>query len=205
MTDEPLSGAELLRDVRGRKRDGVAHICMKPGLVDDWERAHDALVESETEDRSKPRLGSGGVSAATKKLAENVSEIEQQIEESDTAFRFVSIGKDRYAEICDENPPREKNMLDFTVGYNREAVNSQTVFECLVDPVFDRCEKKGCKHQDCGTWEQMLLLLNPSEWGELVRITQEVNGVVTGAPKSQLASRILGRRGAGSRQRAVSE
>jgi hypothetical protein len=76
--------------------------------------------------------------------------------------------------------------------------------ECLVDPVFEDCQKTGCEHNDCGSWQQLTATLNLSEYGELARVAQEVNGVVTEAPKSLLASRILDRPARSSRRRPAS-
>jgi hypothetical protein len=206
MSDQSArSGAKILEQIQPRKRVGVAHICMRPDLIDAWEKKNDELNASKAEDSGNSRLGAGGASAKTRKLAEEVRALEEQIDESDIAFTFESMSKARYAELCDENPPRDKNVLDFTVGYNREAVADATVLECLIDPVFEECTTKGCKHTDCGTWQQFLTICNPSEWQELVRVAQEVNEVVTESPKSLLASRILDKPASGRGRRAPTE
>jgi hypothetical protein len=205
MTD-PRSGADILALHRGeddkpRKRTGVAHICMRPDLIDEWQDAQDHLVQCKVEDEGKGRLGQGGTSAKTRKAAERVQELEQQIEDADVAFTFEKLGKTRVSEIQDENPPRDGNMLDYSVGYNREAVDNTVVYESLVDPVFDRCSKKACKHDACGSWEALLKILGPGEWEELTSVVRELSGAVSAPPKSDLASRVLARRASGSGQR----
>ena len=206
MTDQPArSGADILAELKPTVRTGVAHICKRPDLIDEWEKENDALIASEAEDRGKGRLGTGGVSAATKKQAQKVRDLEAQIEAADVAFTFHKLGKTRHSEICEENPPREGNLLDYQFGYNREAVDNAVVHESLVDPVFEVCGKKGCKHTDCGSWQALIALLGPGEWEEMASVVREISGAVNNAPKSLLASRILDRPASASRRRARGE
>lgn len=206
MSDKPRSGADILAEIQDAPdRVAVAHICMRPDLIDAWETENDRLMELKAADSGNKRLGTGGVSAATKEQAEKVRAIEEQIEASDVAFSFHKIDKSRHSEICDEHPPRDGNMQDLMVGYNRDAVDNAVVHECLIDPVFDLCGKKACKHTNCGTWEALLKRIGPGEWQEMVQVVQGVNGAVTANPKSVLASRILDRPASGSRRRAHPE
>lgn len=59
---------------------------------------------------------------------------------------------------------------------------------CLIDPVFDDA-----------SWAQFLEVCNPSEWQELRSRVQSANRGVVDLPKSELASRILTKRGSTSR------
>lgn len=210
MTDQTArSGADILAqhlgdDGKPVRRTAVAHICMRPDLIDEWHEANDELAAAQAEDAGKSRLGNGGVSKATQEKAERVRAIEEKIEAADVAFTFEKVGKTRHSEICDEHPPREGNHLDLMVGYNREAVDNAVAHESLVDPVFESCTKKGCKHESCGSWEALLRFLGPGEWQVIVEAVREVNEAVTTAPKSVLASRVLDRAASGSRQRARS-
>lgn len=208
MKDQSVrSGADILaahvgEDGKPVRRTAVAHICMRPDLIDEWHKANDELAERQTEDAGKQRLGTGGVSKETKAAAERVRQIEEKIDAADEAFTFEKIGKTRYSEICEEHPPREGNQLDMMVGYNREAVDNAVALESLVDPVFESCTKKACKHESCGTWEALLRFLGPGEWQVIADAVREVNEAVTTTPKSVLASRVLDRAASGSRQRA---
>lgn len=204
MTDQPRSGADILAEIKPTIREGVAHVCMRPDLIDEWEKANEELMRAQSESPGQGRLANG-TTAATKKLAQNVRDLEDQIEAADVAFRFRKISKTRHSEICDENPPRDGNLPDWQVGYNREAVDNQVVYESLVDPVFAMCAKKGCKHDGCGTWEALLKVLGPGEWSEMAAVVRDINGAVSTTPKSVLASAILDRPASGSRRRARSE
>lgn len=205
MTDQPRSGADILAEINPTSRTGVAHINMRPDLTDQFYEANDALIAAQAEEqtKSKNRMNpSAAVSDEVRALAEQVRAIEEQIEAADLAFTFRKIDKSRHAEICDENPPRDGNMMDWQVGYNREAVDNAVVLEALVDPVFEPCGRKSCKHEKCGSWEALLKLIGPGEWDEMVTVVREVMGAVKGAPKSQLASAILDRPVTASRRRA---
>lgn len=201
---QALTGAQILEQIKPKPHEKGTYICLRADLVDDYYELNDKLAESQTNDASSARLASG-VSAASKKLAKEIRDLEEQIEASQVRFLFRSISKARYSELVDLNPPRDDNVYDLTVGYNRDGLQEAQIRESLVSPTFEDCDKRGCQHDDCGSWQALLKVLNPSEYGELVRVSQEVNGVVTEAPKSQLASRILDKGGSSSKRRHGSE
>jgi hypothetical protein len=192
---EPLDGAALLAEIKPQLREDATWIVLRPDLVDEFDAAEEALAESQGEDSQAPsRLASGGSSARTKKLAKRVRELEEEIQKTQVRFAFRAIPKTRYNEIVEAHPPREKNAWDAAVGHNREAVDNELVRVCLVDPVFTEA-----------AWKELVAVINPGEWEELVRCVREVNGVRTQPPKSLLASAILDRPAAASRQRRDSE
>lgn len=193
MSDQPLNGAQLLADIKPRLREADARICLRPDLVDAFVAAEEALLRSQAGDAGNQRLGSG-VSAETKRLAKQVRELEAELDKSEVRFLFRAITKARFNEITDSHPPREQNMFDLTVGYNREAVDNELVRACLIDPEFDDA-----------SWQQLLEVCNPSEWEHLTDVVRECNGVMKYAPKSAAASAILDKPSAASRRRARSE
>lgn len=198
------SGAQMLARIKPRLAEGSTLICLRPDLLDGWEEAHaalaeaeDALTQAQQENTSTARLGQKGtdeiraLTAERRELAEKVADFEKQIDESQVRFTFRAMPKDEWSELCDQYPPRDSNMIDQMAGYDRTAVAESAVRETLVDPVFEDCEKEGCAHADCGSWQQLVTVLNPTEWDELKSTCNRVNGMFT-PPKSQLASRILG-------------
>ena len=112
-----------------------------------------------------------------------------------------ALPKDEWQVLCDLHPPRKDNQFDMVSGFNRDAVVDAAVRECMYDPVFEDCTEKGCKHLECGSWQQFVGFCNSGEWQELRRVANLVNGRVNPAPKSELASRVLTKRGATSRRR----
>lgn len=205
MTDTPRSGAELLASGGFKRREGDATILLVNDLFDEHDRLDDELAESIANDAKSNRLGAGGQSKRTLDLKEQIEALEEKMEAAQLRFHFRALTKDRFYRICDDHPPRENNAPDFMAGYDREAVNGACVREMLVDPVFEDCTDKTCDHSGCGTWQQLLTIINPSEWGELVRVCQELNGVTTSAPKSALAASVRARPARGSKQQRASE
>lgn len=195
MSDQPQSGADVLARIRPVMREETTYLCLRPDLLDAWEEANTLLVKAQGADAGdaddddggpRRRLG-GGTRASTRKLAEEVQRIENEIEATQIKFTLRAMTKARFRELCDEHPPRKANQYDVMSGYNLEAVWDAAVRECLIDPVFDDA-----------SWAEFLRVVNPSEWDELVGVARSVNRSVVSAPKSVLASRILARQGAGS-------
>jgi hypothetical protein len=197
------TGAQILADIQPKPHEMGTWICLRADLVDDFRDAVEELEASQVEDATSPRLASG-VSARTKKLAQKVRDLEEQIEAAQVRFQFRSMSRTRFSELVPLYPPRDGNIFDYRVGYDRDAMLDAQIRECLVEPVFEDCTKPGCEHADCGTWQQLTNTLNLSEYGELARVAQEINGVVTEAPKSPLASRILDKPAQSSRRRHAS-
>jgi hypothetical protein len=188
------SGADLLRKIKPVKRREKTQICMRADIITELIEADAALGEMKTTDeaRAGKRLSQGGYSEATKKQARKVRRIEQKVVENSMDFEFEPMGKDRWRALCDDNPPRQGNQMDLFAGYNRDAVLDSAVRECLLSPTFDDCTDPACDHTGCGTWQELVLILNPSEWQELKDTVGRANSAVTDDPKSVLASRVLG-------------
>lgn len=196
----PRSGADVLARTKPVVREVSTNICLRPDLLDAWEAANDALTDAQAADTSGGRLSSG-VSTATRKLAQKVTEIEAEIDATQVNFTFRALPKDKWYGMLDEFPPRTDNQLDNYVGYDRDAVLNEAVRRCMIDPVFEVCTVTGCTHDECGTWEAFLKVLNHSEWDELRGTVNACNSAVVDAPKSELASRILGSPGSASKPR----
>lgn len=190
---EPLNGAELLARIKPQMREESTQICLRPDLLDEFEKADAELVRSRAADTAGNRL-TDGTSKKTRELAEKVVALQGQIDDTAITFRFKAMSKDRWRALCDTHPPRAKDQIDAYAGYNRDAVLDAAVRLCLIDPVFETCAKPDCDHEDCGSWESLVAKLNPSEWNELAQTVNSVNQGVVDAPKSVLASQILGRR-----------
>lgn len=205
----PTSGKDLLARVRPRLKVGTTGLCLRPDLMDAWDAANEELTEQFVEDAGKTRLaGKQNQSRAAIAKAKKVKAIEDEIEATEIRFTMRGLDKPAFRLLKDNNPPREGNHIDLYAGYNTEGVRDALVRECLIDPVFEDCELMACNHEqhdesceegcvdhgDCGSWQAFLLVCNPSEWEELQRLCEEVNGRAGGLPKSELAARLLERR-----------
>lgn len=198
---EPQSGADLLARIKPTLREETTEVCLSNELMAQFEALDAELAEEiEKASRSAGRLADGP-SKRSKELAEQIAELEEKIAAQAFTVRFRQMSKDRWRALCDNFPPRRGDELDAFAGYDRDAVLDTAVRLCMVDPVFEDCarmkEGEPCEHKDCGSWQQFAGVIPPGEWEELKVVANSVNRGVVDAPKSPLASRILGRRATG--------
>lgn len=192
-TTEPQSGADLLARIKPRAKEVTTELCMRPDLIEAHESAQEELAQSRMDDAGSGRLAGGAASAKTKKLAERVQQIEAEIAENAIVFKMRAMPQDKWRSLCDNHPPRKNNDMDYMRGYNADAVIDAGVRVCLYDPVFDDA-----------SWAEFMAVVNPSEWQELRTCFNLANQAVVDAPKSELASQILAKRGRGSKPQRAS-
>lgn len=188
----PVSGADLLARIQPKLREDSTFICLRPDLIEQWEQANERLQESTASQFGSQRLTTK--SAGDVELAEQVQDLERQIEEASAEFRFRALPKERWRALCDNHPPRKHDEMDRLVGYHRIEVLDAAVRKCLIDPVFDDA-----------SWATFLDTISEGEFSELRRLVNSINTGAVDNPKSVLASRILNQRGATSEQPAASE
>lgn len=193
---EPRNGAEVLAAIQPKRLEESTEIVLAGELLAQWEAAEAELAASRDKDMGGNRLADG-ISARTKKLAQKVNDLEQQIAAQAIKITFRAMAPSEWRILCDTHPPRKGDQLDAYAGYNRDAVLDDAVRKCMIDPVFTECVVNGCDHQQCGSWEQFVTVVPPGEWEELKVTVNSTNRGVVDAPKSALASRILGRRATG--------
>jgi hypothetical protein len=209
MTDtEPRSGAELLARIKPQRRERKCGITLRPDLLEAWEDAEDDLQKAEDEWKRKREAGVGR--AADRRppelveLAERVESLQQQIEDTRLIVTFKAMNKPEWQALIEKFPPRADNLPDQISGYDREAVKTALVRECLKDPVFEDCDcvtgkcdhglGPHCDHTDCGSWQALEVVINPVEWETLAQTAYEANSGVIEAPKSVLADTVLSSR-----------
>jgi hypothetical protein len=180
----PAATAEEILTAR-KPREVSTQLVLDNELLDEWQNAQDDLAA--LEDTGGSLRLAGGTKKTSIQQAELIQSIEDRIEASAVKFTFRQTDPDTYQAICDARPPRDGNYLDLHAGYNRDAVLDECVAVCLVEPQMSREELA-----------EFRKTLNPSEWKELRDTVDQVNGRVSQAPKSVLASRILSGRGSGS-------
>jgi hypothetical protein len=195
----PMRGADILARIKPQVREESTEIVLSGDLMAKWEKLDADLAASRDRDMAGNRLADG-ISAKTKKLAQQVADLEKQIAEQAVVVRFRAMHKDRWRALCDNHPPRRGDEFDMLSGYNRDAVLDQAVRACMIEPVFEDCDRdEPCEHTDCGSWQQFARVVPPGEWEELKITVNSVNRGVVDAPKSALASRILDRHATTSR------
>lgn len=180
-----MNGDELLAKIQPKLKEVRVQVCMRPDLIDQW---HELDAELRTEQaRAGGRLNDVAASTDSKRIAKKQQAVEAEIEESSIWFTFRALTKAAYEALCAEHPPRKDNQFDVIRGHNVQAVGDSLVRASLVDPVFT----------DEG-WLNLQASLAQSMWDALVEGSNEANGGLRTPPKSELASRVLTKRGSGS-------
>lgn len=212
------TGADILGRIRPSRRVESTTVCLNAKLIRDFEDADAELLRlMGAAQGNSNRLNPGKSAAdavdeaeqsadpALRAQARKVRSIEQAIVDAQVEFTFTAMNKDEYAELCAMYPPRRNNQLDQIVGYHRDEVIDAMVRASLTSPTFEDCldesgqPNRECDHSECGTWQQLVGIVNLSEWGELRDCANLANSGVNDAPKSVLASRILDRRATASK------
>lgn len=198
------SGAAILARIKPQKRVESCLITLRADLVRDFDREDEKLTSMKRDAVGNSNRLNGGEpdTPAIRAQARKVRKIEDQIVDSQTEFSFESLGKDAWAALTANHPPRP-NQFDQLVGYNRDGVLDALVRACIVSPVFEDCmaepdDGQPCPHDDCGSWQQLEKFIPPSEWRELRDTANLANSGVVDPPKSLLASQILDRRATAS-------
>ena len=198
----PLDGAAMLARVKPKRRVERTAVCLRADLVAELDAEDEKLGDLKVEAMGNTnRLNPGGEpdSPAIRAQARKVRKIEDQIVDSQVTFAFESRNKDEWAALTADYPPRRDNQFDQLVGYHREQVLDALVRECMIEPVFTDCADPECTHDECGSWQQLVKVINPAEWKELKDTANLANSGVVDPPKSQLASLVLDRRASGSK------
>lgn len=196
-----VSGADVLARVKPQRRVEKTHVCLRADLIAEFQSEDRKLEEMKAELLGKSNRmhpGTDPDSPEIRTQARKVRKLEEQIEASQVEFAFESRNKDEWAALTADHPPRKDNQFDHMVGYDRDAVLDALVRECMVSPTFEDCtqgtREEPCTHEDCGSWQQLVAVINPAEWRELRDTANLANSGVVDPPKSPLASRILDRR-----------
>jgi hypothetical protein len=194
----PQSGADILARIKPRLREESTWICLRPDLLDEWERLDEELTETRQANAARPGRMTDKANPDEVKIAERIQAIEAEIEETQLRVTFRAMPKDEWQALCESHPPRKELTTDLYAGYNVDATEDSAVRECMIDPVFADCPivAKGepCAHIDCGSWQAFVKVLNPGEWNELRATVRSVNRGVTEAPKSRRAASVLSSR-----------
>lgn len=215
------TGADILKRINPQRRVETTTVCLNSSLLREFQEADIKLVELVGATTANPnRLNPGVVMEQAEKSedpdiraqARKVRKIEDAIVDAQVEFTFTAMTKDDYANICAHHRPRQGDQIDLVVGYDRDAVLDAMVRASLTSPTFETCNgcveptcnepscdhDQGCDHAECGTWEQLVSVINPSEWAALRDTANLANSGVNDSPKSVLASRILDRRATAS-------
>lgn len=163
-------------------------VCPRADLLEEHRRLDRELAEAGKRGDIGGLAGSG-----TRQLAEQVRDLETQIEGATRTFRFRALSRRRWLALQAQHPPSKADKADGW-GYNPETLPVAAIAACAVEPTM--------------TEEQAGKLADLLPLGEFSRIWVAVNNLNLGAneaPKSVLATAILRTNGASSTTAAPEE
>jgi hypothetical protein len=187
MTDEPRNGADILARIKPQRRERKCGITLRPDLLEAHEDAEYDLAKAreawDAKQQSGTRRNAEKQPAELVELAEKVTALEDEIDATRLIVTFRAMNKPEWQALIEKYPPRQENLPDQIAGYDREAVKTALVRECLIEPEFDD-----------ESWAELENVINPSEWETLAETAYQVNSGVVDTPKSVLAAQVLSSR-----------
>jgi hypothetical protein len=175
----PVNGADLLKRIKPTLPTEHVEVCLRPDLFNEHQLAQEALQEAKAKSLTTAKLSDKQKPLV--EAAQKVKDIEAQIREASVWFRFRAIPVAEFRALCDNHPPRANNDVDLFAGFHRDKVLDELVFKSMYEPEFDD-----------ESWDEMQRALSTGEYDQLREAANRVNRGVVEAPKSVLASQILG-------------
>jgi hypothetical protein len=155
-------------------------------LDGDLKAAHEAAEAEYTRENSRrladPRLGSN-----VRKLAEKVQSLEAQMQESTVTFLIRGMKRGEWLELTTENPPREKNSVDATHGYNMEAAMLTAIPKSIVGVENNKGEP--LDFDPSSEWDALAEDMTNSQYEDFILAVIKVNAGRNDVPFSLSAFR----------------
>ncbi|AYR00986.1 tail assembly chaperone [Arthrobacter phage Isolde] len=155
-------------------------------LDGDLKAAHEAAESEYTRENSRrladPRLGSN-----VRKLAEKVQDLESQMQGSTVTFLIRGLKRGEWVELTGEHPPREKNALDASYGYNVEAVMLEGIPRSIV--AVENSKGEPLDFDPAAEWDALAEDMTNSQYEDFILAVLKVNAGRNDVPFSLSAFR----------------
>lgn len=179
-----------MAEVRAARRPNrtSVEVCIRGDLVEQRDRLDKALQAME-----KDRLAANalGVSEAERDRADQVAELESEIEANTVLFVFDALPRKEYRRLMAEHPPTQEEQDEaaeqgMRAIYNNDTFPPALVHACLTEPSGATLEDVKDDYEE----------FNEGEWARLWAACLSANqGVADGGPKSRSASAVRRRSG----------
>ncbi len=169
-------------------------LCLRGDLQVRFEEFERELAEAHRRDES---TYAGGAAA---EVAAQMEALRKQMEEASVTFRLRSLGKMRPLELLAENPPRDGDKMDHTLGYNQATYYTALVQQSCFEVAHADGTVLAVSELDETEWEQLFAALSHKQFDSLVGAAIAVNDRDVAVPFSHHASLISQRSGGDSKQ-----
>lgn len=168
---------QLLREAKLPERSVV--LCLNQDLNSALEAKERELVLA----LAGPNMASMN-GAAHPELRKEIADLKVQMADSQVEFTFRALGRNAYAKILRDNPPKSDDKVDEQNGFAWDEVTELLIRECLVEPKLDAED-----------WDMLLSeeALSSAQYDLLATVAWKVNRRdvdVPFSPSSLLDSRI---------------
>ncbi|QWY79645.1 tail assembly chaperone [Arthrobacter phage Persistence] len=158
--------------------------CLDGDLKAAHEAAEAEYIRENQKQLADPRLGN-----TVRKKAERVQELEAQMQESTVTFLIRGMKRGDWQELTGSNPPRDKNQLDATYGYNIEAVMVTAIPKSIVQVTNQQGE--ALPFDPAAEWEALADDMTNSQYEDFILAVIKVNAGRNDIPFSLSASRTI--------------
>jgi hypothetical protein len=157
-------------------------------LDGDLKAQHEA-AEAEYIRENQKRLVDARLGNTVRKKAERVQELEAQMQDSTVTFLIRGLKRGEWQELTATNPPRDKNQLDASYGYNIEAVMLTAIPKSIVKVTNNQGEKQ--EFDPAKEWDGIAEDMTNSQYEDFVLAVMKVNTGRNEVPFSLSASRMI--------------
>ncbi|AYR00967.1 tail assembly chaperone [Arthrobacter phage Hestia] len=155
-------------------------------LDGDLKAAHEA-AEAEYNAANAKRLADPRFADATRKLAQAVLDIEEQMKDQSVEFLIRGLPRGQWTELTAEHEPREGNTLDSSYGFNLEAVMTTAIPKSI--EAVENSKGEALPFDPAADWEQLAEDMTNSQYEDFVLAVLRVNAGRNDVPFSLSAFR----------------
>lgn len=172
-----MEPSELDAILEGAKKpETTVKLCLRSDLQVQWEQLE---AELQAEDQAEALTLARAVSKRAKELAEQVRDLQAQMEKSTVVLTLRAMDRAPWKELRAEHPPRPESPMDWRLQFNEETFYDALIAKSVVNPVL--------------TEEQLAKLLDSltsGQFDKLANAAWSLNRSDVSAPFSATASRI---------------
>lgn len=142
----------LSKALRNAKRpERVVDICFDESLTDEYRGLRAAQINDHS-------MAGGDVETP------EMAALKEQIREATEYFTLRSVSRSQLMNLIAEHPPREGDVADEAVGFNRDTYHEALVRASVVEPELSPAD-----------WDELDGILTPGQWTRLMAAANELS------------------------------
>lgn len=168
-----------------KRSTSTVRLCVDLEARAEWERLQVALAE----EQAKPDSGMLVGNPEAKRLAAEISALEEKMTASTVIVTTRALTRKRWAELVEAHPPRDENKDDEAFGVNVATFVDAAMAESIESVTrADDGEAVGFTGAD---WPEAADEMSNAQWNDFARDLFRLNNAVTTGPTSRTASLVM--------------